>query len=183
MMKRIIFLLILLQFITSCCLLNTDEYQSWGRASDYYLYKNSHVIYMKYYWRTYWEGDNSYDELLGYVLFDFNYKTSELQYKIFKLPKGDISKPCIYSQNDTIYITGEIKAKGHKVYQEGSKLHITGETVFKVEIYSPDGKYIQVKEAVNELELRTLITGGYVIKITDPDTSVYCIKFMWKRNP
>lgn len=112
-MKRIIFLLILLQFITSCSIFNIDEYKSWGRASDYYLYKNSHVLYIKYYKRYYAEGDNSYDEFLGYVLYDFNYKSSVLKYKIFELPNEMTSKLNIYSQNDTIYITGEIKAKYH----------------------------------------------------------------------
>ncbi len=78
--------------------------------------------------------------------------------------------------------TGEIKAKGHRVYQKGRQLHITGEQVYKVQIYSPEGKYIQTKEAVNQIDLDHLLTGGYVIKITDSDKSVECIKFMWNRR-
>jgi len=112
-MKSRIFLCCIILFILSCSLVKTDEFKSWGQASDYYLYKNSHVLYVKYYKRYYTEGDNLYDELLGYVLYDFNYKTSVLKYKIFESPNEMTSKLNIYSQNDTIYITGAIKAKYH----------------------------------------------------------------------
>ncbi len=78
--------------------------------------------------------------------------------------------------------SGHVKARGHRVYQKGRTLHITGEPVYKVEVYSPEGKYMQIKEAVNQVELSHLLTGGYVVKITDQDKSVQCVKFVWKRN-
>ena len=78
--------------------------------------------------------------------------------------------------------TGYIKARGHKVYQVGRKLVITGDPVQKVEIYSPEGRCMQKKDATNELELQELLPGGYVIKITDSDNAVESVKFIWKRN-
>lgn len=85
--------------------------------------------------------------------------------------------------NDTIYYSGTIRVKGHYVYQKigTHKLMVSGDVVFRLEVYTANGKYISKIDGVNEIELDNIISGGYIVRITDIDKSISSHKFVWKR--